>query len=48
MPVLTDEQLEWLAERVSDAPVRPRGGRPATDKRAALRGVFWILDNGAK
>ena len=45
---LTDEQVEWLAERVSDAPVSPRGGRPATDKRLALRGIFWILDNGAK
>jgi transposase len=28
--------------------VNPKGGRPATDKRAALRGIFWILDNGAK
>lgn len=45
---LTDEQLEWLAERVPDAPVSPRGGRPATDKRLALRGIFWVLDNGAK
>lgn len=48
MLILTDEQLDWLAERVPDAPVSPRGGRPPTDKRAALRGVFWILDNGAK
>lgn len=48
MLILTDEQLDWLAERVPDAPVSPRGGRPAIDKRAALRGVFWILDNGAK
>lgn len=45
---LSDEQLEWLAERVPDAPVNPRGGRPPTDKRLALRGIFWILDNGAK
>jgi hypothetical protein len=30
---LTDEQQEWLAERVADAPVNPRGGRPAMDKR---------------
>ena len=45
---LTDEQLEWLADRVPDAPVSPKGGRPATDKRNALRGIFWILDNGAK
>jgi tripartite ATP-independent transporter DctM subunit len=45
---LTDEQLEWLAARVPDAPGSPKGGRPAMDKRRALRGIFWILDNGAK
>lgn len=45
---LTDEQVEWLAERVPDAPVNPKGGRPPMDKRQALRGIFWILDNGAK
>ncbi len=45
---LTEEQLDWLAERVPDASVSPRGGRPAMDKRQALRGIFWILDNGAK
>jgi len=45
---LTDEQLEWLAARVPDAPVSAKGGRPAMDKRQALRGIFWILDNGAK
>jgi transposase len=45
---LTDEQVEWLAERVPDAAVNPKGGRPAMDKRKALRGIFWILDNGAK
>jgi len=45
---LTTEQLDWLATRVPDAPARPKGGRPALDKRKALRGIFWILDNGAK
>ena len=45
---LTDEQLDWLAARVPDAPVSPKGGRPPMDKRQALRGIFWILDNGAK
>ncbi len=45
---LTDEQLEWLAERVPDALVSPKGGRPAMDKRISLRGIFWVLDNGAK
>jgi transposase len=48
MLTLTDEQLEWLAERVPEAAVSAKGGRPATDKRMALRGIFWILDNGAK
>jgi transposase len=48
MLTLTDEQLDWLCERVPDAPVSRKGGRPATDKRKALRGIFWILDNGAK
>jgi transposase len=45
---LTKEQLDWLAERVPDAAISPRGGRSAMDKRKALRGIFWILDNGAK
>lgn len=45
---LTDERLDWLADRVPDAPRSPRGGRPAIDRRGALRGIFWILDNGAK
>jgi hypothetical protein len=37
---LTEEQLDWLAERVPDAPVSAKGGRPAIDKRDALRGIF--------
>jgi transposase len=45
---LTDLQLDWLAARLPDAPVNPKGGRPAMDKRKALRGIFWVLDNGAK
>jgi transposase len=45
---LSERQLDWLAERVPDAPVSAKGGRPAMDKRKALRGIFWILDNGAK
>ncbi len=45
---LTDEQLDWLAARVPDAAASPKGGRPATDKRRAIAGVFWMLDNGAK
>ncbi len=45
---LTDEQLDWICERVPDAPRSPLGGRPMTDKRNAVAGIFWILDNGAK
>ncbi len=45
---LTDERIEWLAGRVPDAPVSPKGGRPPMHKRTALRGSFWILDDGAK
>jgi transposase len=45
---LTDEQLNWLLERIPDSPKSPKGGRPAADKRKVVRGVFWMLDNGAK
>jgi transposase len=45
---LTEEQLDWLAERIPDAPKSPLGGRPSEDKRKVIRGIFWILDNGAK
>ena len=45
---LTDDQLNWLLERIPDPPKSPKGGRPAEDKRKVLRGIFWMLDNGAK
>lgn len=45
---LTDEQLDWLCQHASDAPVRAKGGRPETCRRDELRGIFWIRDNGAK
>jgi transposase len=35
-------------ERIPDAPASPKGGRPPLDKARVLRGIFWILDNGAK
>src|SRR5262249_11211757 len=45
---ISDDELSWFCERIPD-PVRdPRGGRPPLDKRRALAGIFWILDNGAK
>ncbi|MBK9127944.1 MAG: IS5 family transposase [Phycisphaerales bacterium] len=48
MLTFTDEQLDWIAERIPDARVGPKGGRPAADKRRTLRGIFWVLDNGAR
>lgn len=48
MLTLTDEQLDWICERIPEPPVNPLGGRPKTDKRNAVRGIFWMLDNGAK
>lgn len=48
MLILMDEQLDWICERIPDAPRDPRGGRPPADKRKVIQGIFWILDNGAK
>ncbi len=45
---LMDEQVDWLAERIPDAPKSSLGGRPPADKKKVIRGIFWILDNGAK
>ncbi|MCB9866040.1 MAG: IS5 family transposase [Phycisphaerales bacterium] len=40
--------MDWLTERIPDHQPSPKGGRPALDKRRAMQGIFWILDNGAK
>lgn len=45
---LEEAQLDWLCERIPDPPTSPKGGRPPMDKRKAIAGIFWILDNGAK
>jgi len=45
---LTDAQLDWVCERIPDAPTNPQGGRPPADKRKVVQGIFWMLDNGAK
>jgi transposase len=48
MLTLTDEQLDWVCDRIPDEKVSPLGGRPRADKRKVVEGIFWILDNGAK
>jgi transposase len=45
---LKEEQLDWLCEKLPDAPVSPKGGRPRVEKRRVIAGIFWILDSGAK
>ncbi|MCC5828909.1 MAG: transposase [Phycisphaeraceae bacterium] len=45
---LTDEQVDWLCERIPDHPPSALGGRPPAYKRNMLQGIFRILDNGAK
>lgn len=45
---LSEEQLDWIMERIPEPPVNALGGRPRTDYRNAVRGIFWMLDNGAK
>ncbi|RME67821.1 MAG: transposase, partial [Verrucomicrobia bacterium] len=40
--------MDWICERVPDAKRSAKGGRPTTDKRRAIAGIFWMLDNGAK
>lgn len=45
---LSEDQLDMLCALLADDPARPRGGRPRTDRRKAIAGIFWILDNGAK
>jgi len=48
MMKLTEEQLDWLVERIPNPQPSPYGGRPPADQRKVVQGVFWILDNGAK
>ena len=40
--------MAWLVARLPAAPVSPKRDRSSLDKAKALRGIFWILDNGAK
>ena len=45
---LSEGQLDMLCALLPQDPPRPKGGRPRTDRRKAIAGIFWILDNGAK
>jgi transposase len=47
-PDLTDERLDVLVQRIPDRTPSPKGVRRPMDKRKAIQGVLWILDNGAK
>jgi transposase len=46
--ILTEEQLDLLTDLVPAFQASPKGGRPPIDRRKALAGIFWVLDNGAK
>ena len=48
MLTLSEEELDLLSDHIPDAERGPKGGRPPTDKRQMIAGVFWVLDNGAK
>jgi transposase len=46
--ILSDDELDFLDSLIPDFEPSPKGGRPPTNKRQAIAGIFWILDNGAK
>jgi transposase len=48
MLMLSEKELDWLAERIPDAEGSAKGGRQPADKREVISGIFWVLDNGAK
>jgi hypothetical protein len=45
---LSEDQLDALCNLLPEDPPKPKGGRPRADRRKAIAGIFWILDNGAK
>ena len=44
----TDEQVNWLLDRIPDPPISPKGGRRSADRGKVVRGIFWTPDSGAK
>ena len=40
-------RLDVLCDPPED-PGKPKGGRPGADRREAIEGNFWILDEGSK
>lgn len=44
---MTPEILDWICQQIPDPPESQLGGRPPTDKRKVVAGIFWMLDNGA-
>ena len=47
MARLLMDDLEWLFFEPFINAIRGRGGRPATDHRKVLDGIFWIARTGA-
>lgn len=46
---LSENQLDTLCALLPEDPPKPKGGGgPRSDRRRAIAGIFWILDNGAK
>ena len=48
MARLLMDDAEWAFFRDFIAAIRGRGGRPATDHRRVLDGIFWIARTGAQ
>jgi hypothetical protein len=40
MFMLSEKELDWLAERIPDAERRAKEGRPPADKRELIAGIF--------
>ena len=36
----SEDELDWLAERIPDAERSAKGGRPPADKREVIAGIF--------